>query len=68
MNDLALFDATRTTSVQCKACGATRNPGQTKAHACRVDRDRQAGTEHRRRPHGCLNAHDPATAPFPEGY
>ncbi len=68
MNQAELFDVARTTTAQCATCGATRQPTEPTAPACAYDRDRQAGTTPRRRPHNCLNTYDPTTAPFPEGY
>lgn len=70
MNDQPmLFDVKRLGPITCSVCGATRQPDETKAQACTIDRDRQAGVlEHRRRPIGCLNAIDNTTAPFPDGY
>jgi len=65
MTDRQLFDPTTTTSTVCKACGATREPGEEKAPTCAADRDRD---QYRRRPHQCLNRYDPATSSFPEGY
>ena len=68
MNQPGLFDVARTQTAQCQVCGATRQPNEPTAPACAHDRDRQAGTTPRRRPHNCLNTYDPTTAPFPEGY
>lgn len=69
MTDTRLFDPARTTPAICSVCGATRQPEEQKAPSCSVDRDRAAGVErYRRRPVGCLNVHDPATAPFPPGF
>jgi hypothetical protein len=62
----ALFDAARTTPTACPVghCQAIRLPNQDKVATCAHDLD----PERRRRPRGCLNTYDPATAPFPEGY
>jgi len=60
----ALFNPAQTLTV-CPACQATRQPHETRAPACTVDRDRQAGIRVPRRPHNCINAHDPSTAPIP---
>lgn len=56
-----LFDPDQTQPVICAHCQAMRLPGQTRALTCAYDLDR----EQRRRPHHCLNAHDPATSPIP---
>lgn len=64
MNDRALFDVSQTVPTTCNVCQAIRQPGQTKTDKCAHDHD----PEPRRRPKNCLNAHDPATAPFPEGF
>jgi hypothetical protein len=59
-----LFDAAKLAEQRCPACGAIRFPQQPRAVTCSHDLDPERG----RRPHGCLNATDPATAPFPEGF
>lgn len=63
----ALFDATRTVPVRCPVCHTIRDAGEDRAPGCDIDRDRQNGTW-QRRPAGCLNQHNPETAPFPEGF
>lgn len=63
MNERPLFDVDRTTHVRCEVCGAVRSPLEDKAPACTYDANRDGP-----RPKGCLNAHDPAHAPFPEGF
>jgi len=68
VNQPELFDVSQTTTAQCATCGATRQPTEPTAPACAYDRDRQAGTTPRRRPHNCLNTYDPAHQPFPEGF
>lgn len=68
MNDQPALFPPATTLTVCPACQATRQPGEHKAPACVVDRDRQAGIRTPRRPHNCLNLVDPASAPFPDGY
>jgi hypothetical protein len=68
MTDRTLFDPDRTTDAVCILCGATREPGQDKAPLCLHDRDSLEYGIHSRRPTKCLNAHDPAHAPFPEGF
>ena len=65
VNQPELFDVARTTTAQCANCGATRLPSETKAPACAHDRDQQAGTAPRKRPHNCLNTYDPATTEIP---
>lgn len=67
MNDRTLFDVDRTTTAFCPVCHAARLAGQDNAPKCLVDIDRSMGNN-RPRPKGCLNAHDPAHAPFPEGF
>ena len=59
-----LFDAAKLAEQHCPACGAIRFPQQARAVTCSFDLDREA----RRRPKHCLNAHDPSTAPLPEGF
>ena len=65
MNQPALFDVQRTTTAQCATCGATRQPTEPTAPACAYDRDRQAGTTPRRRPHNCLNTYRQEDAEIP---
>lgn len=60
----ALFDPNQTQPATCAHCQAMRLPGQQRAITCAHDLDR----EQRKRPAGCLNRTDPATAPFPDGY
>ena len=67
VNDRTLFDVDRTTTAVCESCGATREPGEDKAPECGIDAARAQG-HGLARPKGCLNAHDPAHAPFPEGF
>lgn len=64
---LELFDASRVVDAVCPVCGALRPAGEPRAVDCQIDRDRDAGA-FPRRPAGCLNAIDPAHAPFPEGF
>lgn len=63
---LALFDASRTTTQRCSVpgCEALRYPDQERTPTCAHDRDRALG-EPGRRPAGCLNTYDPATAEIP---
>lgn len=69
VNQPELFDASMTVATTCSVCGATRQPDEPRAPACTVDRDRDAGVhQYRRRPVGCLNQIDNATAPWPDGY
>ena len=66
MKQPELFDVSRTTTVRCSVCGATREPTETRAAACSIDRDRDAGSlTHRRRPVGCLNTIDPQHTQIP---
>ena len=65
--DARLFDPARTTSQACPVphCPAIRTAGQQgRLITCAHDLD----PERRKRPNGCLNAHDNSTAPFPDGY
>lgn len=62
MKQPELFDPARTITVRCDVCGATRKPDEERAPDCRVDRDRDT---YPRRPLGCLNTYDPATAAIP---
>ena len=68
MSDQAeLFDVASTQPQACPTpgCGAIRLAGQTdRIVTCQHDLE----PEHRRRPRACLNAIDPATTSFPEGY
>ena len=65
MNQPELFDVARTHTAQCQLCGATRQPTETTAPACAHDRDRQAGTTTRKRPHHCLNTYRQEDAEIP---
>ena len=69
MNERPLFDPSTTVATACPvpACGAIRLPGQTTVPTCHTDQQRALG-DWQRRPRHCLNALDPSTAPFPEGY
>jgi len=64
-----LFDPARTSPTPCPVpgCQAIRFPNQERVTTCEVDRDRALGHS-RRRPAWCLNASNPQTDPFPEGY
>jgi len=70
VTDLRLFDPTRTSPTPCPVtgCQAIRFPNQDRVVTCHVDREHSLGNYKHRRPEGCLNAYDPAHAPFPEGY
>lgn len=68
MNDRTLFDVDRTTTAQCEACGAIREPDQAKASPCPFEEYDRVYLNTGRRAKRCLNRHDPAHAPFPEGY
>jgi hypothetical protein len=59
-----LFDPDTTVARLCPSCRTTRK------NLCRHDADvrHEAIPASAKRPRGCLNAHDPTTAPFPEGY
>lgn len=62
----ALFDPSRTGPQPCPVphCQAIRLPAQDRVITCAHDLD----PERRTRPRHCLNAIDPATAAFPDGY
>jgi hypothetical protein len=64
-NQHELFDPSTTVPTACPVgwCPAIRLPAQTKVPTCAHDLDREGP-----RPRGCLNAHDPAHAPWPEGF
>lgn len=62
--DPHLFDPAENTPQTCAAghCQAIRLPGQ---HGPIITCAHDLDPEHRRRPRGCLNAYDPATAEIP---
>jgi hypothetical protein len=64
-----LFDPETTVPTWCTVlgCGAIRLPGQTVVPTCNIDKERALGNW-RFRPTACLNAYDPATAAWPEGF
>jgi hypothetical protein len=66
MNQPELFDVSRTVPTACPAghCQAIRLPGQHRVLTCAHDLE----PDRRKRPNGCLNTYDPATAPMPEGF
>lgn len=66
MSQAELFDVDETVPHACPEghCQAIRLPGQTSVPTCAHDLD----PDRKRRPRGCLNAYDPATAPLPEGF
>ncbi len=66
MNQPELFSPAATVPQACPVghCQAIRLPDQDRVLTCAHDLD----PEPSRRPRGCLNAYDPATAPMPEGY
>jgi hypothetical protein len=65
MSDRSLFDADQYAPATCKHCGATREPGQEKAAACRTDREREEGIGWTSRPLSCLNQYRPEHARIP---
>jgi hypothetical protein len=67
VTDRTLFDPDRTMTAKCPVCGELREPGEDKTRHCVYEYDRDVGI-YRPRPVGCLNAHDPVHAPFPEGF
>lgn len=69
MNQPELFDVSRTVPTACPAghCQAIRLPGQQRVVTCEYDLE-PAHPYRGKRPKGCLNTYDPATAPLPEGY
>lgn len=69
-DDLKLFDPSRTSPTPCPVpgCQAIRFPNQERVVTCEVERERALGNPNRYRPSICLNAYDPATASFPDGY
>ena len=60
-----LFDPTRTSPTPCEipGCHAVRFPPQDRTPSCAYDLHHETPN----RPRGCLNAHQPDTAPWPEG-
>jgi hypothetical protein len=66
MKQTELFDVSRTIPTPCPfgACQAIRLPGQDRVLTCAHDLEPEPG----RRPRGCLNTYDPATAPLPDGF
>lgn len=67
MNDRTLFDVAKVGGSKCPYCDVVRDERMPITRQCPIDRARSEG-EYIQRPKGCLNAHDPAHAPFPEGY
>jgi hypothetical protein len=61
--DETLFDPATTIPPKC-SCGTTRK--NLCAHDASVAHGLIPASSNR--PRSCLNAHDPAAAPFPEGY
>ena len=68
-NQRPLFDVDRTTDTRCPlpGCHAIRYAGEQRTVSCEYELV-TSYIEGTRRPKGCLNAHDPAHAPFPDGY
>lgn len=67
MSTQPLFDPASLQPLPCPVpgCQAIRLPGQNgRVPTCQHDLE----PDQRRRPNGCLNRHDPHTAPFPPGY
>jgi len=63
MNEPQLFDPDTTCPTACPVghCGAIRFPTQQKVTTCAHDLE----PDPKRRPRGCLNAHDPEHAEIP---
>ena len=69
MTDQTLFDTAETPKA-CPLghCQAIRLLDQQKVVTCAHDQAIATTDLPGRRPRGCLNAHDPSTAPLPEGF